>query len=196
MWSPINAPHGGVLRRIGRRQDSVGLPGTARPALPVIVLLLLLVGTLLEGCAGYRLASETPSVLGDGKKTLKVKGVDYPTLHPWMPFAIRSRLRDEINARYLAQWVDSGSADYEIQINVISFTTRQWIRSELDTSLLYDSTMTIEAILYEGSTNKEVWRSGKIMYSERTEETDDKVMAGDLITQVMRMLADRMRNTF
>lgn len=164
---------------------------------PILALLLLVCqGFALAGCAGYQLATESSSVLGDGSKTLKVKGVDYPTMHPWLPYAIRSRLRDEIGARYLAKWVDSGSADYEIQINVLSFTSRRWIRSEVDTSQLFDSTMTIEAILYEGSTNKEIWRSGKIAYSERMENVDDKALAGDLITQVVRMLADKMRNTF
>ena len=172
------------------------LNACGRPLPLLLICLALALATLVSACAGYKLASETNSVLGDGSKTLKVKGVDYPTLQPWLPYAIRSRLRDEIGARYLAKWVDSGSADYEIQINVISYTTRQWIRSELDTSLLYDATMTIEAILYEGSTNKEVWRSGKIAYAERTEKTDDKLMAEDIITQVVRMLADKMRNTF
>ena len=191
MWSPTDSADAGrgTFRADGRRQAVTGRTAA-------FLFLVFLCGVILDGCAGYRLASETPSVLGDGGKTLKVKGVDYPTLQPWLPFAIRSRLRDEVNSRYLAKWVDSGSADYEIQINVISFTTRQWMRSELDTTVLYDSTMIIEAIIYEGSTNKEVWRSGKISYADRAEKADEKSMSGDLITQVMRMLADRMRNTF
>ena len=181
MLSPTNASGGGA-RRLA--------------PLPAPLLFVLFLGALLDGCAGYKLATDTPSVLGDGGKTLKIKGVDYPTLQPWLPFAIRSRLRDEVNARYLAKWVDSGSADYEIQINVIAYTTRTWMRSELDTTLLYDSTMTIEGIVYDGSTNREVWRSGKISYMDRLENVDDKAVAEDLITQLMRMLVDRMRNTF
>ena len=164
--------------------------------LPALLALVLFLGALLDGCAGYKLATDTPSVVGDGSKTLKVKGVDYPTLQPWLPFVIRSRLRDEVNARYLAKWVDSGSADYEIQINVIGYTTRTWMRSELDTTLLYDSTMVIEGIVYDGSTNREIWRSGKISYMDRLENVDDKAVAEDLVTQLMRMLVDRMRNTF
>ena len=192
MWSPtdiVDSGRGIFGTKEGQRQGGAG-----RAAF--FLCLILLSGLLLDGCAGYRLSTETPSVLGDGSKTLKVKGVDYPTLHPWLPYAIRSRLRDEVNSRYLAKWVDSGSADYAIQINVISFTTRQWMRSELDTTVLYDSTMTIEAIVYEGSTNKEVWRSGKIAYADRVEKADEQTMSGDLITQVIRLLADRMRNTF
>ena len=188
MWSPT------------KHSDPASLSASRYKTLPSLVLgclLLLCVSAIfLEGCAGYRPASEGMSVVGDGTKTLKVKGVDHPTLQPWLPYAIRSRLRDEIGARYLAKWVDSGSADYEIQINVLSFTTRQWVRTEIDTSQLYDSTMNIEAIIYEGSTNREVWRSGRISYAERSETVDDKAMEEDIITQLMRVLADRMRNTF
>ena len=181
MLSPTNAFGGGTRRFV---------------LLPALLAFVLFLGALLDGCAGYKLASDTPSVVGDGSKTLKIKGVDYPTLQPWLPFAIRSRLRDEVNARYLAKWVDSGSADYEIQINVVSYTTRQWMRSELDNTILYDSTMIIEGIVYEGSTNREVWRSGKISYMDRIEDVDDKALAEDITTQLVRMLADRMRNTF
>lgn len=170
--------------------------GLSRPALFVPLVMIILAALALTGCAGYQLTTESSSVLGDGSKTLKVKGVDYPTLQPWLPFVIRSSLRDEVNARYLAKWVDSGSADYEIQINVLSFTSRRWMRSEIDTSLLYDTNMTIEAVLYEGSTNKEVWRSGKISYFERSEKVDERVQSGDTITQLIRMLTDKMRNTF
>lgn len=150
---------------------------------------------VLSAC-GYQLASNTPGILGDGTRTLKVKGVDSPTLHPWLSHSIRSKLRDEIGARYLARWVDSGSADYEIQINVINFSTREWIRTELDTSQLYTTSMTLEAIIYDGSTNKEIWRSGGISYSEYEERSDEKTASDDIITQIIRKLADKMRNTF
>lgn len=176
-------------------------PRGARPRSPhsrsraAVLLLFLLAACCLGGC-GYQLATSGTSILGDGTATLKVKGVDNPTLYPWLPHAIRSRLRDEIGARYLAKWVDSGSADYEIQINIVRFTSREWIRSEVDTSQLYDINLTIEAILYEGSTNKEVWRSGHLSYAERAEQVDEKQASGDLITQVVRLLADKLRHTF
>lgn len=158
------------------------------------IALCLLFCLLLAGC-GYTLASSGTSVLGDGTKTLKIKGVDSPTLHPWLPAAIRSRLRDEIGARHLARWVDSGSADYEIQINVLSFTSREWIRTEQDTAQMYSIAMNLEAIIYEGSTNKEVWR-GESRYSDYQDSSDEKEFSGDILTQVIRKLADRMRNTF
>ena len=165
-----------------------------RPAVSALLCLLLL--CLFAGGCGYHLASSSPSILGDGSKTLKVKGVESPTLHPWLPNSIRSRLRDEIGARYLATWVDSGSADYEIQINVINFSTREWIRTEQDTTQVYSTSLSIQAIIYEGSTNKEIWRSRRIAYSEYGEQADEKQASGDIIAQVIRKLADEMRNTF
>ena len=166
-----------------------------RPFVRLGILLLLCCALGLTAC-GYTLATSGSSVMGEGKSTLKIKEVDNPTLHPWLPHAIRSRLRDEIGARYLAIWVDDGTADYEIQINIIRFTTREVIRSEVDTSQLYDTSLIIEAILYEGSTNKEVWRSGPLWYAERSEDVDEKYASGDIITQVVRLLADKLRNTF
>lgn len=183
MWSQIN--NSPVPAGHGRS------PFAPRPAFALALLCLL----LLSGC-GYTLATSGTSVLGDGAKTLKVKGVEYPTLHPWLPNAIRSRLRDEVNARYLAKWVDSGSADYEIQINVLSFTSREWIRTELDTAQMYSTSMTIQGIVYDGSTNREVWRSSNLSYSEYEEQSDEKLASQDIITQVVRQLADEMRNTF
>lgn len=158
---------------------------------PLCLLLLL----LLPGC-GYRLAADSPSVIGDGTRTLKVKGVDFPTLHPWLPYSIRSRLRDEIGARRLARWVDSGSADYEIQINVLYFRSNEYIRTEQDTTAMYDTSMAIQAIVYDGSTNKEIWRSKTLSYSEFEEYADEKIASADILTQIIRELADDMRKTF
>ncbi|MDR2489014.1 MAG: LPS assembly lipoprotein LptE [Desulfovibrio sp.] len=194
MWSPTDFRGGTRPRRSRSRQATRA--GIRCPASLMPLCFSFFFSVMLAACAGYQLGNEGSSVLGDGKKTLKIKGVDFPTLQPWLPYAIRSRLRDEVNARRLARWVDNGSADYEMQINVLFFTTRQWIRSELDTSLLYDSDLTIEAIIYDGSTNKEIWRSGKLSYAEQLEKSEDRAVAEDIITQTVRMLADRMRNTF
>jgi len=160
-----------------------------------LCLAWLLVAGAFSGC-GYQLASNTPSIIGDGTRTLKIKGVDSPTLHPWLPHAIRSELRNEIGARYLARWVDSGSADYEIQINVLNFSTREWIRTELDTTQLYATSLTLEAIIYDGSMNREIWRSRPISHSEYEEHANEKAASGYIIAQVIRRLADTMRKTF
>jgi hypothetical protein len=179
MWSPVRAIY------------AANIP----PLRVCFCLAWLLVAAAFSGC-GYRLAADSPSIIGDGTRTLKVKGVDSPTLHPWLPHAIRSELRNEIGARHLARWVDSGSADYEIQINVINFSTSEWIRTKFDTSQLYSTSLTLEAIIYDGSTNKEIWRSGHLSYSEYEEHANEKAASGDIITQVIRRLADTMRSTF
>ncbi|MDR2075979.1 MAG: DUF4136 domain-containing protein [Desulfovibrio sp.] len=162
------------------------------PRIPFLAGLLLL--AILSGCAGYHLATDAPSIFGQDGKTLKMKGVDYPTLQAWLPYRIRSALRDEVTARHLASWVDSGPADFEIQVNIISYTSRQWMQDARSRTLLYSTTMTLEAIVYNGSTNKEVWRSGRVAYSENVEQPQTEVDI--VITQIIRLLVDKMRSTF
>ncbi len=167
------------------------------PCSPFRILpLCLLFGLLASGCAGYQLAADQPSILGNGSKTLKVKGVDQPTLYPWLPYSLRTALRNEINNRDMAKWVDSGPADYEIQLKVISFTTREWMRSENDQTLLYDTQLSLEAFIYDGKTNQQIWRSGVISYDDRVETPDEQSVSDDIIAQVMRRLADKMRAAF
>ena len=162
----------------------------------VTVALYSLLVCLLSGCAGYQFGAKQPSILGDGSKTLKVKEIDYPTLQPWLPFVLRSSLRDKINERYLAQWVDSGPADYEISLKVTSFTTHEWARDIDNNTLLYDTNLTVDAIVYSGSTNKEVWRSGPVRYADIVESPDEKKSANEMISRIMDRIADKMRNTF
>jgi hypothetical protein len=159
-------------------------------------MIFCLLPALVCAACGYNLAADSPSVLGDGLRTLKVKGVDYPTLQPWLPYSVRSILRDEIGARRLARWVDDGPADFTIQINILSFTNREWISSELDTTQLFASSMTVEAVLYSGDGNREVWRSGKIGYSEYEAQVDEKALSGSILRQIVRRLCDEMRYTF
>ena len=47
-----------------------------RPAL----FICLMVASILSGC-GYSLSGLQPSILGNGDKTIKFKGVDNPTLY-------------------------------------------------------------------------------------------------------------------
>lgn len=162
------------------------------------ILLVLCACTMLmlSGCAGYQLSADSPSVLGDGTKTLKIKEIDYPTLHPWLPHLLRSSLRDEINAKNLAVWVDSGPADYEIQLKVISFTAREWIQDAESFSLLFNVRMQVEAFVYQGSTNTVIWTSGPIAYDEHREDSNQAQAADVIVTEVMRRLTDRLRHSF
>ena len=161
-------------------------------------ILLLFCATIILfcGCAGYRLAADSPSILGDGTRTLKIKEVDNPTLEAWLPHSIRSVLRDEIHARHLAQWVDESPADYEMTIKILAYTSREWLRDENDVALLFANNLTIEAIVYDGTTNREIWRSGAIAYSDVSETIGAKASAEEIIRQVARRLADKLRNTF
>ncbi len=168
----------------------------------VLPCLAAVFAVVLAGC-GYRLGTDMPSVLqqngtapGGALPTLKVKDVDNPTMDPSLVYAIRSRLRDEVGARQLARWVDSGKADYEIGIKVQSYTYRTWMRDKDDVSLLYSANMTLEGIVYRGDTNAVIWRSGNIVYSQTYESTQDKAATEDLVLNLIRQLVDRMRNNF
>lgn len=162
---------------------------------PLLLCLTLVLG-MLSACGGYQFAPDSPSIFGDGSKTIKVKGVDYPTLQPWLPHALRSSLRDELAARHMAKWVDSGPADYEIQIKVLSFTSREWFNASTNIPALYNNALTLEAIVYQGDTNRVIWRSGALSYADHTENPSEYAEAGNIITQTMRQLTDKMRNAF
>ena len=147
-------------------------------------------------CGGYSLTSMQPSVLGDGDKTLKVKAIDNPTMYAWLPYALRSALRDEVNARNLARWQDSGATDLEIRLTVHSFQIRGDARSARDVTLLYTATMRLSAMLYDGPTNTVKWQSGILSYSETYEAANAQEAARELSRELIRRLTDRMRQKF
>ncbi len=157
---------------------------------PVMVCLLL-----ASGC-GYKLASEEPSVLGNGEKSLKVKRVENPTLYPWLSYQMRTVLHDEVNYRQLAKWVDSGEADYEIEVVVKRFRIEDHGYSSTGSSVMYSASMTMQMSLYDGSTNKQVWNSGNISYS-RVDDTDNPQAATqELSRELIYRCLDRMRFVF
>lgn len=166
-----------------------------RTAQLFFITCLLCTGMLLSAC-GYKLAADTPSVLGDGTKTLKIKEVTNPTLEAWLPASIRSSLRDAINARHLAVWVDQGPADYEIKVDIKGFTSRESMSSRTDVALLYDNSMTINATIYDGATNRVIWQSGDISYYDRSEDRSRENSSEEIITQIMSRLTEKLRNTF
>ncbi len=189
MLLPVNS---NLRRGAGRAPNAAPRTRSGRG----LIAVLLFAACLFSGCAGYLPAADMPSVIGDGSKTLLIKEVDYPTLQPWLPYLIRNTLRDEVNARRLAQWVDSAPADYEISIKVNAYTTYEWMSDKIDRGILYDTTLTITAVVFEGNTNKEIWRSDPLSYSDRLELLNEQVAAEDLVKQLIRRLADAMRNTF
>lgn len=160
------------------------------------LILLLCLATLpgLFGC-GYSLSSDMPSVLGEPSASLKLTGVEQPTLYPWVVYTLRSALRDEINARNLARWVDSGNADYNMHIKVNFLTMRGAVSSDEDRTLLYNGSTSLTAVIYNGADNTELWRN-TVNYSNNFASNDEESAARELFTQAVRRLADSMRNTF
>ncbi len=154
---------------------------------------------ILAGC-GYGLGNDGPSVLtppsGGGLPTMKFKSVDNPTLYPWLPYVIRTEVWDELAARNLVRWVDSGRADYEIAIKVDSFTFRSWLTDSDDTTMLYSAAMTMNATVYKGDSNEVVWQSGNLGYSQSYETVQERTAAADLTRELARRLSSAMRQAF
>ena len=177
--------NGGFLSRMTRRMLCV---------LSVVTLLAAL--STLSGCAGYNLTSEETGIFGDGHKTLKVKSVDNPTMYPWLPYMLRSALRDEVAARSLAVWKDDGRADYEIKIRVHYFRLRGDVRDSDDRTQLYTASMAAEATVYDGATNAVVWSSGLVGYYDSYDTYNERDAAEKVGIELVRRLVDRMRQRF
>jgi|GEM_PF-384797 len=185
LGSPIGSPLGSPIGATIRRN---------------VFLAVLLFGILaLSGC-GYGLGTDGPSILeapeGGGLPTLKFKSVENPSLYSWLPHIIRTELRDEIAGRDLARWVDSGKADYELAIVVDSFTFRSWLTDADDATMLYSANMSFTGTIYEGGSNKAVWRSGVISYSQSYETVQERTAAADLTKELARRFASAMRQAF
>ena len=159
------------------------------------VVLPVLACLFLASC-GYKLASEEPSVLGNGEKTLKVKRIENPTLYPWLSYQMRTVLHDEINYRQLAKWVDSGEADYEIEIVVKRFNLQDHGYVSTGSSVMYSASMTMQMRLYDGSTNKQVWNSGDISYSRVYDTDNAQAATEELSRELIFRCLDRMRFVF
>lgn len=164
---------------------------------PLRAALLCMAALLvLTGCAGYTLSADGPNALGDGTKTLKIKGVENPTMYANLPHIIRSEVRDEIGARKIAVWKDSGPVDYELQIRITQMTLRRWAGERQENAVLYSSTMGMEFILYNGSTNTVAWQSGVRYYSDLLDTYDESAALKEATKRLVRELADAMRRNF
>ena len=162
--------------------------------LKTLVALALL--CLLQAGCGYKLASDEPSVLGSGEKTVKIKRVENPTLYPWLSPQIRTIVHDEVNYRKLGRWVDSGEADYELDVEVTRFRVSDHGYSREGTSVMYSASMTMIISVYDGSTNKLVWSSGKIELGRVYDTDGAQAAAQELSRELVRRGMDRMRFAF
>ncbi|MDR1124459.1 MAG: LPS assembly lipoprotein LptE [Deltaproteobacteria bacterium] len=170
--------------------------GGARRCGRLICPMLCLTLCLLLGACGYGLDSRQETVLGPSTVTMKMKGVEHPTLYPWMGQIVRSSLRDELGARKVAVWVDDGPSDYSIQVNILSFTIRSRLETSQDTTILYTGNIRMQAIVYRGSDNSEAWRSAIESYSDTYESYSDRSAAEQLSLQAIRHLVAQMRRAF
>lgn len=162
-------------------------------------LCALLACLMLAGCGyvwrGQEGSLSENSVLGTGDKTLRIKSVDQSTLYPWLTYQIRSLVRDDINARNLAKWVDDGPADYTLTVRVPSFQIRSYGQYR-SASELYTATINMEFVVYDGKTNTEVWRSGSIYYSENYENANEETAIRSILELAVRRCMDALQQRF
>lgn len=161
--------------------------------------LCLALALLLAGCGytwrGQEGSRSENSVLGDGSKTLKIKSVEQTTLYPWLPYMVRSLIRDDITARGLAKWEDSGETDYTLTIRLNSFQVRGYGQVSYQ-NILFTGTANMELFLYNGRTNTEVWRSGPLYYSDHFENANEEQAIQEILRMAVRRLVDRLQQRF
>lgn len=158
---------------------------------------LCLVLCLLMGSCGYQWQGSdnltVDSVIGDGSSTLKFGNVEQTSMYPWVPYYLRSIIRDEVNLRKLARWVDSGHADYTMSVRMPAFLMRSRVSDAEDVTLLNVAQVQLEIEISNGTTGEVVWRSGIISYSENYENTRESVAIREVLTQAVNRGLDRMQ---
>jgi len=156
---------------------------------------------LVSGC-GYEFegfssaSSRSVSILGDGTQTLKIEQVEQVTMYPWVQYYLRGIIRDEVNLRRLARWVDSGPADYVLSVNMPGFRVRSSVSNRVDTTLLSDTTVQLEMIVRNGRSGAVVWRSGVIAYNDKYETVDEASAIRSGLKETVYRALDRMQQKF
>lgn len=163
------------------------------------LLLGLAACLVLAGCGytwrGQEGSLSEDSVLGKGDKTLRIRDIEQTTLYPWLPYMIRSNIRDDMNARGLAIWKDSGETDFTLSVRVPSFQIRSYGEYKSQT-LLFTATILMEFIVFDGRTNTEVWRSGLLSYSEQYENANEEQAIQETVRMVIRRCMDSLQQRF
>ena len=108
---------------------------------------------------------------------------------------IRSQIRDDINARGLAVWKDSGETDFTLTVRVPSFQIRSYGEYKNQT-LLFTATIRMEFIVFDGKTNTEVWRSGLNSYSEQYENANEEQAIRETVRMAIRRCMDNLQQRF
>ena len=158
--------------------------------------------SLLVGGCGYQMdgfssaSSRAHSVLGSGSSTIKFDKVEQVTMYPWVQYYLRGTVRDEVTLRRLARWVDAGSADYLLTVNMTGFSARSSISNRVDTTLLTDTTVALELVVRSGKSGSVVWKSGPVYYHDKFEVVDEASAIRDGLKQAVRRALDRMQQEF
>jgi hypothetical protein len=163
------------------------------------VLLPALACLFLLAC-GYRWQGfDEPaarSVLGDGSSTLRIGVIEEESLYPDLPYYLRSLLRDEINLRKLARWVDSGDADYVMDVRVSSFQIYAYVSDADAASLLNAAAVELELVVRHGTGGSVAWSSGNIVYSEHYEDPREAEVIREVLEQAVNRALDGMQMEF
>ncbi len=155
----------------------------------------------LLGC-GYQMdgfsssSSRASSVLGDGNSTIKIEHVEQVTPYSWVQYYLRGIVRDEVNLRRLARWVDDGPADYSLTVNMPRFYVRSSVSNRNDNTLLATTNVSLELIVRSGRTGAVVWRSGRVSYQDKFETVDESSAIQDGLKEALKRALDRMQQQF
>ncbi len=164
------------------------------------ILPCLLLALLVSACSYQWQGMESPSsvsILGNGEKTLKIAAVDQATLYTWLPYFVRNKVRDEIQLRKLAHFVEgSAPADYTMEIRVPSFQVRASSQDAEGVTLLTGATVQLEILIFQGQSNTLFWSSGPVVYQEIYEATREPEALREVLTQAVYRAVDRMQLAF
>jgi len=170
-----------------------------RTSIRLLPLFLALFFCVLSAGCGYTLRGQqdaipADSVLGDGSKTLRIQSVEQTTLYAWLPYMVRSELRDGITQRGLARWVE-GPSDYTISAKLTSCT----ITNENNASgapQLYTVSIAMVFTIYDGHTNTPIWTSNPVGYSNSFQYESESEAVRQVVEECVRIGLDRLQQRF
>ncbi|MFV0421435.1 LPS assembly lipoprotein LptE [Oleidesulfovibrio sp.] len=186
MWSPTKYTYAGKG------------PVIQRMRMLTLCLTLFAVIPLMQGCGGYRLSGDEPSVFGSPDSTIRIREVENPSLYAWVGSVVRAEMRDEITNRNMATWRDSGRTDYSIAVVVDKITISGRATDTDDTNRLFSASVIMKAAVYDENTNTVIWDSGFTSVSEtfRTFTGTDQQAAYSAVRKATQYIVDRMRHSF
>jgi hypothetical protein len=105
-------------------------------------------------------------------------------------------VRDEVNLRRLARWVDDGKSDYLLSVNMTGYYERSSISNRVDNTLLTDTIVTLELVVRSGRSGAVVWKSGPVSYYDKYEVVNEDSAVREGLKESVRRALDRMQQKF